>query len=738
MRQLLFRPLTLIIISWFCINAPLLLGFRVLPGDAVNEFYPMVRFNVDTLRSGEMPWWNPYIFSGYPQAADPQAMLFSPLITLWMLLIDRPGTTWFVWSVLLHVLLGALSFAAFLKRLKVTDVGVVVGALVFMAGGVAASRLQHVPIVVVYGFLALTMLSLVRFMERPSMVRGLVLGSSAAGMVVQPVQLTYLAFWMLLSLVAGGVYKAWPRLNVRQRWVSSAALLTAGVVCTALSLPQILLTSAFLAVSNRPTLDVAVALDMSVGPASALTLFLPNALQSLRGTYWGSVDRIETFLYIGALPLAILLVEWRHLVSQAVRSTWCRYFVGLLVMSAIYAAGSHTPIYRFLYEYVPGVNLFRRPSDALYLANVALAALAAVAVSSPRLTSQVCLRNALVVSLLLAMAGTASMRGDGEDWFVPSILLPVTLVAGCAWLLRTDHPRSLAAVCAICLVIDYRCFNVNGEFNHFRNTPEKYGKEGAVRFLVNESRAADGATPVRVEVNGLGAVWKNMGSVYGIHGTQGYGPLRWALYDRWYGAYGDGNGPRPSTPVNASIDSPMNRLLGVRYVVSESTGIEATDPSVIYSDAKASVQRMEMPYPRVLTPFRGSVVDPSDLSRVMSHFDTMDFSEALILTARRPGEDEAIARAARICQGRSKVRTARWGNNEQLLSVESSAPAWVVVSELDFPGWVATVDGEEAQHFRANGLFRAICMPAGQHHLRFSLDPIAMIREAMLRPAAWR
>jgi hypothetical protein len=543
---------------------------------------------------------------------------------------------------------------------------------------------------------------------------------------------------MLLPLVAGGAYKAWPRLNVQRRWISAAGLLTAGLVCTALSLPQILLTSAFLAVSNRPTLDVAAALDMSVGPTSALTLFLPNALQSLRGTYWGSVDRIETFLYIGALPLSILVVEWRHVANQMVRNPWCGYFVGLTVASAIYAVGSHTPIYRLLYDHLPGVNLFRRPSDALYLANVALGALAAVAASSPRLASQARLRHVLVVALPLAIVGTASMRGDGEDWFAPSIVLTVTLVGGLVCLLRTDKPRSLAAACALCLVVDYRCFNVNGEFNHFRNTPGKYGKEGAVQALVSESRAADGAAPARVEVNGLGAVWKNMGSVYGIRGTQGYGPLRWSLYDRWYGAYGDGNGPRPSTPVNGSTESPMNRLLGVRYVVSESTGIEATDPLVIYSDAKAKLRRLEAPYPRVLTPFRGSVMDPNDLNLVMSQFDAIDFSEAIIVTARTPSEDEAIAGAVRECHGKSEVRATKWGNNEQLFSTGSAEPGWVVVSELDFPGWVAKIDGEETQHFRANGMFRGICMPAGQHDLSFSFDPIRMIRETVQRPGAWR
>ena len=57
------------------------------------------------------------------------------------------------------------------------------------------------------------------------------------------------------------------------------------------------------------------------------------------------------------------------------------------------------------------------------------------------------------------------------------------------------------------------------------------------------------------------------------------------------------------------------------------------------------------------------------------------------------------------------------------ISVRAQADGYLVVADTWYPGWVASVDGTEVPIERANLLFRAVRVPAGDHVVEFRYGP---------------
>jgi hypothetical protein len=65
----------------------------------------------------------------------------------------------------------------------------------------------------------------------------------------------------------------------------------------------------------------------------------------------------------------------------------------------------------------------------------------------------------------------------------------------------------------------------------------------------------------------------------------------------------------------------------------------------------------------------------------------------------------------------------RNGPDELTVAVESDREAILVLSEVAYPGWRATLDGRDAPVLTADYTFRAVPVPAGRHEVRLVFDP---------------
>jgi len=76
------------------------------------------------------------------------------------------------------------------------------------------------------------------------------------------------------------------------------------------------------------------------------------------------------------------------------------------------------------------------------------------------------------------------------------------------------------------------------------------------------------------------------------------------------------------------------------------------------------------------------------------------------------------------------VQVAEHAGGRVVLAVIARAPAWLFLADTYDPAWRAYVDGRPTQVFLANGMFRAVAVPEGEHQVNFRYEPPPLERGA--------
>jgi len=85
-------------------------------------------------------------------------------------------------------------------------------------------------------------------------------------------------------------------------------------------------------------------------------------------------------------------------------------------------------------------------------------------------------------------------------------------------------------------------------------------------------------------------------------------------------------------------------------------------------------------------------------------------------------EGETLARDESF-DPEADAQITRYGDRLMEIQTSSASSAFLVTSDLYYPGWSVTIDGAPAQILRSNYAFRGVKLPAGQHSVRFEFTP---------------
>jgi len=726
--------------------------------DIYSYWVPGVEIFVRAVAEGAWPLWDPLTNFGRPLLADPNLQYAYPPTWLNLLMPPGPYYTLFVVSHCAWAGLGALLLA------RAWGLGLVAAfwaAASWMLSGPLLSTviiLHHFPTAT---WMAWVLLALERVLERPGSRSAAWLGCAAAGMALAGS--ADMCVMIAAAALARAVF-AFATSEEPARVVPGrvAGALAAGCVLAALLCAvQWWPTLTYLAMGSRGAAGPALGMYWSAHPASLLDVLFPGLVAELPlGRAW----RLAIFegrgpllgsLYFG-LPAVVLAVigltgRWR-----------LRWLVaGLATAFLVGAMGRFTPVYPALAE-LPVVRLLRYPVKLMVPAGLFLSLLSGAGIDAllqewtPRQR-----RWAITVAVGVAFAAVASVLG-----FMAAPRLAEAMAPSLSASIDADVPARLRSGflrLAFLAVVTAAALAVRAA----RGPSARLLAAALVVALADVFMAARGAIHLapaalfahrptvldafprpeqhRLYVFGYPLEWLNRQFT---RSPPGWNPeWAWALghaerlappiATRWgiSGSFdGDFTGLAPlalsrlTATTEPVRDQPAGLALLQMASVTDVVGFEET-----FAGLPPRLERMSV----YETPVRVFTV-PDPLPRAYLVTGTrIDAPAGEVSVVTSPSFDAAREVALDAASGRvlslpteqppGRARIVARRSDRLSIEVSASAPAVLVVTESFDPGWRAWVDGAAAPVWRANAIFRAVPVEAGDHRVEMRYRPPSVV-----------
>jgi hypothetical protein len=765
-----------VLLAW-----PWLSGAVTIPWDAKSQFQPELQFLATSLARGESPFWTPNIYAGWPQIADPQSLIFSPLHLALAALTPAPTFRDADLVTFAYLFAGSLALIMYFRDHGWHPGGAMVAALIFAFGASAASRLQHTGQIISLAYLPIALWLMARTLERASWGYGLAAGVIIGLLAVDRDQVAMLG----LYVVAGYVLAFWidgpnrsapglfaPKVPAPSRLARAKStllpLVACGAVAVAIAIVPVVMSALLAADSNRPDIGFEYAGRGSLHPAHLMMLMFADLYGAADPAveYWGPPSPVwsdtigggQLFLaqnmgqvYCGIL--AILLIGGMGIARGLLWAREIRFFLIALAVCLVYALGWYTPIFRVMYDVLPGVDLFRRPADATFVIGLMIAVDTGYLVHR-LLTGTASRRHfpaieiALVVALVIAATTIAFAAGELRDAAIPIVTGIVFAVAGIASIAATFRLAPAHPLAAAVLLLAFTTGDLAWNKAPDESTglpPSRYDalrpqtRDATVALL--EKKLAETAAPDRrdrVELIAIAYHWPNLGLARGFDHLFGQNPLRLSDFARTTGVKDTVAEPaqRPFTPLYPSYRSAMADLFGVRFILT-GVPVERIDPSLHPGDLKeiahtadAFIYENTRALPRVMFVHDYRVVDFEELIR-SGWPAAIDPRRTLLLEHAPPHPPAGPA-------GEGTARIVDYRNTEVTVEVESDTGGFLLLTDAWHPWWRAEEDGVPAPILKADVLFRAVEVGPGRHHIRFTFHPfLGAWEELRDRLAAW-
>jgi hypothetical protein len=374
--------LLLLMLPVLVYGVPALLGHPVLPGDDLTQNFPLRVLAGQEIRSGQLPLYDPYIWSGAPLLAGWNAGAAYPLTLLFA--VVPPVAAWTLNMILTWAIAG-LGMFAFLRALRLACLPSLLGALSFAFAGGMSAQVAHFGLVAGMSWVPVQLLCVLRLSQPRTMPSRLAWTGILAGVF----GLTILAGEPRAIDAAGLIvllYAAAQIARLGRHFGPAAFSVVSGLALGAcLGAVQWLPGLAVVGSSQRGVSSAALFNSGSLPHRWLLLMLVPDLLGGSgsfgQPAFLANYNLAEVTGYVGILPLVAATALLGRVRLRPRPPEWLVWHV-MALAGIVLALGGNTPVGSLL-AHVPLFGSQRLQSRNILIADLALAVLLAYWADQP-------------------------------------------------------------------------------------------------------------------------------------------------------------------------------------------------------------------------------------------------------------------------------------------------------------------------------------------------------------------
>ncbi len=700
--------------------------------DFADYVYPAQVFAAKFLHAGELPFWNPYTFSGAPFLADVAVGFFYPANMLLALFVHDGKLSAFAVEMVIiaHFALAQFSMFLLMRSFKVSDAGALISAVSYGFSSYLVCHAFHPMMVEHCAWFPLAWMYFRRALISNEPFRSRLHSSLLAGVVLGLMMLSGHPQTTLYLVLLLFFYTVWAFItNITDKTATAPNILHYGVLA---ALPiiigagifavQLFHSQEFAAYSERNNFSLEKASMGAMQLQQLLTLVVPKLFgfvlaqqspEALSVPFYlpgGGYYYWETAFYVGIPALTLGIIGFASSLLKRERENLGGLMLFAAIFAILFALGTNGFLFEIMFK-LPLFDRFRIPSRMLVYCVLGLTMMAGIGFDALWKNRDTISRLAvlgvglpILVALKVAIAAPAE-AGETYAGLVQGFGLTALIFAllSCVIVFLLQRGILSATVGGICFtLLSFVDLTITGgTFNqNMVNPTETFERTNAAipQRMRADGMPKDSLYRLSIRTRGAMLMSQNQGLYTPVMLFEGYMPI---LIERRL----------PFAPTGEqTLD-----LLNIRYAVA----IDSASGEPFLRERPGAFSRARMLYDVVqTTPDKSADLAKSGVVNLVT--------QALVekpLSAPLPKQMPSAVQ--------HRVHCTEYGANRIVYDVETAENGLLALSEIWYPAWKATLDGQETEVLRTNYSLRGIVVPKGKHTIALRYDSSAF------RMGAW-